>query len=72
MHVDNKKKDILVLGEGPTKWLNNTAITAEAKYFINFTESGKRLWWVYTIMESTVSYLLMLQKYINSNQKILK
>ena len=44
MHVDNKKKDILVLGKGPTQWLNDTAITAEAKYFINFTESGNRLW----------------------------
>ena len=42
MHVDDKKRDILVLGKGPTQGLDNTAITAEAKYSINFTESGKR------------------------------
>ena len=39
MYVDNKK-NILFLGEGPAQ--GNTTITAEAKYPINFTESGKR------------------------------
>ena len=34
VHVDNKGKDILILGEGPTQ--------AEVKYSINFTQSGKR------------------------------
>ena len=38
VHVDNKKKDILVADEGG---LDDTTITAEAKYSINFTESGK-------------------------------
>ena len=38
MHVDVKKKDTLVLGEG----LDDTTITAEAKYPIDFTESRKR------------------------------
>ena len=43
VHFDNKKKDILVLGEGPTQGLyNNTTITAEAHYLFNFTKSGKR------------------------------
>ena len=41
-HVDNKEKDILVLGEGPTQELDDTTITAEVKYPINFTESEKR------------------------------
>ena len=36
------KKDILVLYEEATKSLDNTAITAEAKYPINFTKPGKR------------------------------
>ena len=36
------KKDILVLTEGPTQRLDNTIITVEAKYPINFTKSGKR------------------------------
>ena len=35
-HIDNKKKDILVLGKGPTQGLENT-LTAEKMYSINFT-----------------------------------
>ena len=35
-HIDNKKKDILVLGKGPTKKLEHT-LTAEKMYSINFT-----------------------------------
>ena len=38
VHVDNKKKDILILGEGPTHGLYDTTLTAEKKYSINFTE----------------------------------
>ena len=41
-HVDNKGKDVLVLGVGPTQGSDDTTLTAEAKYSINFTESGKR------------------------------
>ena len=37
MHIDLKKKYILVLGEGPTQELNGASITAETKYSINFT-----------------------------------
>ena len=29
IHVDNKKKDILILGKGPTHWLEHT-LTAES------------------------------------------
>ena len=43
MHIDNEGKDILILGEGPTQGLNDTTLTAEAKYVINFTQSGKIL-----------------------------
>ena len=42
VHVDNKGKDILIIGEGPTQGLDDTTLTAEAKYPINFTQSGKR------------------------------
>ena len=35
IHVDNKKKDILVLGRGPAQGLEST-LTAEKMYFINF------------------------------------
>ena len=41
VHFDNKGKDILILGEGLTQKLNDTTLTAEAKYGINFTKSGK-------------------------------
>ena len=37
VHVDNKGKGILVLGEGPTQGLGDTTLTAEEKYPINFT-----------------------------------
>ena len=37
VHYDKKSKDILILGEGPAQVLDDTALTAEAKYPINFT-----------------------------------
>ena len=40
-NIDNKGKDILVLCKGPTKGLDGTALTAETKYPINLTQSGK-------------------------------
>ena len=40
-HIKNKSKDILILGEGPTKRLDDIALTAEAIYPINFTHSNK-------------------------------
>ena len=42
MHINNKGKDIIILGEGPTRLLDDTALTAEAKYVVIFTQSGKR------------------------------
>ena len=42
-HVDIKGKDILILGEESTQGLDNTTLKAEAKYPINFTQSGKRI-----------------------------
>ena len=35
-HIDSKKKDILVLGIGPTQGLEHT-LTTEKMYSINFT-----------------------------------
>ena len=32
VHVDNKKKNILILGEGLTQGVDDTTLTAEAKY----------------------------------------
>ena len=42
VNIDNKRKDILILGEGPTQGLDDTTLTAEAKYPMNFTQPGKR------------------------------
>ena len=39
-HVDNKKKDILVLRKGPTQGLEHS-LTAEKMYSINFTVTNK-------------------------------
>ena len=40
IHIDNKKKDILVLGRGPTQGLETT-LTAVKMYSINFTVTKK-------------------------------
>ena len=42
VHVDNQRKVILILGIGPTQGLDDTKLTAEAKYPINFTKSNER------------------------------
>ena len=41
VHSDNKGKDILILGEGPTQELDDTTLTAKVKYPISFTQLGK-------------------------------
>ena len=40
-HVDNKGKDILVFGKGPTQGLEST-LTSEKKYSINFTATKNK------------------------------
>ena len=40
IHIDNEKKDILVLGTGPMQGLEST-LTAEKMYSINFTVTKK-------------------------------
>ena len=41
IHIDNKKKDILILGRGPTQGLEST-LTSEKMYSINFTEKNEK------------------------------
>ena len=41
-HIDNKKKDILILGGGPRQGLDDVTLTEEKQYSINFTESRKK------------------------------
>ena len=42
VHVDNKGKDILILGKGPTQGLGEHSLTAEKMYSINFTDHRKK------------------------------
>ena len=42
VHIDNKKKDILILGEGITQGLDGTTLTAEKMYSVNFTENNNK------------------------------
>ena len=37
VHYDNKKKDILILGIGPTQGLDDTTLIAKAQYSIIFS-----------------------------------
>ena len=38
VHVDNKGKDILILGKGPTQGLGEHSLTAEKMYSVNLTD----------------------------------
>ena len=42
VHINNENEDILIFGERPRQGLDNTTLTAEAKYPINFTQPRKR------------------------------
>ena len=41
-HIDNKKKDILILGFGQTQGLDDILLTAEAQCSINFSRSNRK------------------------------
>ena len=43
VNIDNKEKDILIFGKGPTQWLDDTTLTAEAQYSINFSRLNIKL-----------------------------
>ena len=38
VHIDNKKKDILILAKDPTKGLDDATLSAEKKYSLSFTK----------------------------------
>ena len=42
VHIDNKSEKILILVKGPTQGLNDTTLTAEAQYLINFSRSNRK------------------------------
>ena len=72
LHVNNKNKDILILGKGETKGLDNTSLTAEATYSISFSRSERKFCLSLHYNQVTVFSSLMPQKYISLKQEILK
>ena len=72
VHIYNKNKDSLILGEGPAQGLDNATVTADAEYPINFTQSGKRFKFSLHYNESNSFLFVNATKYINFNQKTLK
>ena len=71
-HANNKNKDILILGKRQKQGLDNTTLTAEAEYFINFSRS-KRKFCLSLHYNGSHSFLFVNgTKYISSKQKILK
>ena len=70
-HIDNNKKDILVLGIGPTQGLEHT-LTAEKMYWINFTVTKKKFCLSLHYNGANSYCLSMVQKFTNLKQKILK
>ena len=43
LHIDDKEKYTLILGKGPTQRPDDTTLTAEAQYSINFSRSNKKM-----------------------------
>ena len=59
VHVDNEGKYIIILGEGPTQELDDTTLTAKQNILLILLNQEKDLYQVYTVMEATISYLLI-------------
>ena len=67
VHIDNKKK-YLNNGEGATQELDDTTLTTEALYSINFTQPNKRF--VLSLhYNGSNSFFVNATKNINSKEK---
>ena len=69
--INNEKKDISVFEKGPTQGLEHTQ-TAEKMYSINFTATKNKFFLSLHYNGANSFYLLMVQKFTNLKQKILK
>ena len=56
VHVDNKGKDILILGKCPTQGLGEHSLTAEKMYSVRFTDLRKK--WCLSLHYNGVSSYL--------------
>ena len=70
VHVDNKGKDILILRKGPTQGLGEHSLTTEKLYSIYFTKINTKFC-LNLHYNGANTCLLMVQKFINLQQKIL-
>ena len=70
-HVHNKKKDILILGKGPTQGLEHI-LAAEKMFSINSTVTKKNFCLSLHYNGANSYCLLMVLKLIDSLQKILR
>ena len=43
VHIDNKKKHIIIPGKDPTQGLDDTTVSAEVEYSIDFSRSNRKL-----------------------------
>ena len=69
-HIDHQKKDILILRKGPTQGLEYT-LAEEKLYSINYTKGNTKCCLSFHYNGAN-TYLLMVQKLLNSKQKIQK
>ena len=69
VHIDNEQKDILILGKGPADGLDDTMLTAEKEYSINFTEQ-QRKYYVNLHYNGMKGYIFVNGE--NSKEKIMK
>ena len=72
VHIDNKTKDILIIGKGPTQGLDNTTLTAEAEYSIIYSRSQRKFCLSLCYDGGNNFCSLMPKKYIKSKQKTLQ
>ena len=56
VHVDNKKKDNLILGEGPTQGLDGTALASEKSIQLVLLKKTKKFVLACIIIEQIVIY----------------
>ena len=68
--IDKRRKDVLILGKSPTQGLKH-ALSAEKMYSVLQSRINSSVW-ACIIMEQKVIYLLMVKKFIDSKQKILR
>ena len=72
VHIDNKNKDISILGEGSIQILDDTTLRAEAIYCINFTQPHEKFVLNLHFNGSSSFLIVNFTKHINSKQKTLK